>query len=220
MFTGIVQDIGRVTRRDERGGVVRLEVATALDLADTKLGDSIAVDGVCLTVTRLERGAPWRVSFDVGPESLRVTALSRLFVGTRVHLERALRLGDRLGGHLVQGHVDGVGRIFSRKEQGDTLKLRIEAPLEVLRLCIYKGSIAVDGVSLTINAVDESGFEVWLIPHTLERTHLGERKVGEAVNLENDLIGKYVERLLGPRPAGGVTWDFLKRAGFVDEDAR
>lgn len=218
MFTGIVEDTGTVESARSSGGVVQLRVSTSLDLADTRLGDSIAVDGVCLTVTALEPGPRSVVTFDVGPESLRVTALSRLAPGSRVHLERALRLGDRLGGHLVQGHVDGVGTVLSRRAHDGTLELRVGAPAEVLGLCIHKGSITIDGVSLTLNALDDEAFEVWLIPHTLERTHLGDKKPGDLVNLENDLIGKYVERLLsrGRAAAGGVTWDLLRKTGFVE----
>lgn len=215
MFTGIVEDRGTIRSLAHEGEVVRLQVATALDLTDTKLGDSIAVDGVCLTVTALAHGSPTLVSFDVGPESLRVTSLSRAKPGAKVHLERALRLSDRLGGHLVQGHVDGVGRLRKREQAGDTLKLDIEAPPEILRLCIPKGSICIDGVSLTINELSSDGLSVWLIPHTLERTHLGERRVGDPLNLENDVIGKYVERLLGRGREGGVTLELLERAGFL-----
>lgn len=215
MFTGIVEDIGIIRALEHQGEVVHLRVETALSLEDTKLGDSIAVDGVCLTVTALAPGSPTVVSFDVGPESLRVTSLSRAKAGAKVHLERALRLSDRLGGHLVQGHVDGVGRLRKREQAGDTLKLDIEAPPEILRLCIPKGSICIDGVSLTINALTSDALSVWLIPHTLERTHLGERQVGEPLNLESDVIGKYVARLLGKGAEGGVTLDLLERAGFL-----
>jgi len=215
MFTGIVEDAGVIRAMERSGPLVRLVVETRLDLADTKLGDSIAVDGVCLTVTAMD--GP-RVSFDVGPESLRVTSLSRATVGAKVHLERALRLSDRLGGHLVQGHVDGTGRVRARRAEGDTLKLDLDVSPEVLRLCIPKGSICIDGVSLTINELWDDGLSVWLIPHTLERTELGERRVGEPVNLENDVVGKYVERLLhgegSGQAGGGVTWDLLERSGF------
>lgn len=222
MFTGIIEDTGTVTALRSEGSVVRLGIRTCLDVSETRLGDSIAVDGVCLTVTALapDASSPGGavLTFDVGPESLRVTALGRLAPGTQVHLERALRMGGRLDGHLVQGHVDGVGRIAARKQDGETLQLRIEAPAPILRLCIEKGSIAVSGVSLTLNVLHHDAFEVWLIPHTLERTHLGERKVGDPVNLENDLIGKYVERLLGrgrgSEALGGVTWELLEKSGF------
>jgi riboflavin synthase len=216
MFTGIVEETGTVRAVQQEGAVVRLVVETQLDLGDTQLGDSIAVNGVCLTVTKLEAGSPTRVSFDVGPESLRITSLSAAKPGRGVHLERALRVGDRLGGHMVQGHVDGLGKVRSTSQQGDTLIIWIDAPEEILRLCIHKGSICIDGTSLTINELDDRGLQVWLIPHTLERTRLAELKVGDPVNLENDVIGKYVERLLQPREGdGGVTMDLLQRAGFA-----
>lgn len=218
MFTGIIEAIGTVEQVQHAQSVVRLAVRSDLDLSTTRLGDSIAVDGVCLTATALDVGGG-KVTFDVGPESLRVTALGRLKTGTRVHLERAMQMGGRLDGHLVQGHVDGVGTIASRRPDGDTLHLRVNAPADILQLCIQKGSIAVSGTSLTINALDDDAFEVWLIPHSLERTVLGELKVGDTVNLENDLIGKYVQRLLGGGGAGGatggVTWDTLRKAGFL-----
>jgi riboflavin synthase len=227
MFTGIIEDIGVVRAATRSATGMQLVVETVLDLSDTKLGDSIAIDGVCLTVTHLVRG--WRATFDVGPESLAVTTLGGLVVGQRVHVERALRLSDRLGGHLVQGHVDGVGVVSRRASSGDALFLRFDAPPAVLRYCIHKGGLAIQGVSLTLNAVDESSVEVCLIPHTLERTALGALAVGARVNLEADLVGKYVERLLqqGVRPGAsssapgsateGVTWDLLSRSGFVDE---
>jgi riboflavin synthase len=144
-------------------------------------------------------------------------------VGRAIHLERALRLSDRLGGHLVSGHVDGLGRIAQREEVGDTLKLRIEADPTILSLCIHKGSIAINGVSLTINVLDATGFEVWLIPHTLEKTRLGKLQIGDAVNLENDLVGKYVQRLLTAGPGVGataptLTWEKLREHGFVAGD--
>lgn len=220
MFTGIIEAIGTVEQLQHHGSVVRLGIRSELDLSAVKLGDSIAIDGVCLTVTSFDVGAG-KVTFDVGPESLRVTALGRLKPGARVHLERAMAMGGRLDGHLVQGHVDGVGTIAARRRDGDTLHLRVAAPRAILQLCILKGSIAVSGTSLTINALDDDAFEVWLIPHTLEETILGELKVGDEVNLENDLIGKYVQRLLGASGSGGatggVTWETLRKAGFLAE---
>ncbi len=193
MFTGIVEHTGRVTSVDQREDGARIVVETALELGDTRLGDSIAVDGCCLTV--VDKGAR-TVAFDLGPETLAVTTLGAFAPGTAVHLERAVRLADRLGGHLVQGHVDGVGTVERREAKGDALLLRIRAPREVTRLCIHKGSIAVDGVSLTVNAVDDDAFEVGLIPHTLDKTHLGSLTVGARVNLEADLVGKYIDKLL------------------------
>lgn len=195
MFTGIVEDTGRVVAVSPRNPGLRIEVASGIDWATSKLGDSVAVSGVCLTIVALDAD---RVAFDLGPETLAVTTLGALAVGARVHLERAMRLEDRLGGHLVSGHVDAVGRIADARRDGDVLFLRVEAPPSVLALCVPKGSICVEGTSLTLNVVDTTGFDVCLIPHTLERTRLGDLRAGDAVNLEADLIGKYVARLLAP----------------------
>ncbi len=188
MFTGIVEQCGVVLRAG-----ARLEVRTALDLSDTKLGDSIAVDGCCLTVVDMLPGV---VAFDLGPQTLAVTTLGELGAGDRVHLERALRFADRLGGHLVAGHVDAVGTILALAPDGDALIVRVGAPASVLRYCVMKGSVCIDGVSLTLNAVDDAGFAVGLIPHTLAVTCFAALTVGSRVNLEADLIGKYVEKLL------------------------
>jgi riboflavin synthase len=215
MFTGIVEESGRVrslTGTSEAGK--RLVVETALDLRDTRLGDSIAVDGCCLTVVEMGMDSTATVAFDLGPETLAVTTLGALVPGARVHLERAVRLADRLGGHLVAGHVDAMGTVVKREPVGDALLLRIAAPPDITRLCIHKGSIAVDGVSLTLNVVDDDGFEVGLIPHTLEKTHLGDLVVGARVNLESDLIGKYVERLL-KGGGDGAGWEAVRKAGLV-----
>jgi riboflavin synthase len=201
MFTGIVEATGTVAElgRQLDGGVVRLVVETALDVGSLPLGASIAVDGVCLTV--VERG-PGRFAADLGPETLALTTLGGLAPGAPVHLERPLRMGDPLGGHLVAGHVDGMGTVVARRPQPATLDLEIAAPPPVARVLATKGSIAVDGVSLTINAVGRSGaavtFSVGLIPHTLTVTKLGDKPVGAPVNLEADLIAKHVEQLMTP----------------------
>lgn len=193
MFTGIVEDIGTVkSMRPLAGGSQRLVVSASIPVGRLPLGASIAVDGVCLTV--VARRAH-KFEADVGPETLRVTTLARLQPGARVHLERPLRIGDPLGGHLVAGHVDGVGRIKARRDRGDALELRIEAPKALALYFAPKGSVTLDGVSLTVNEVKGSIFSVTLIPHTLAVTCLGERRVGDRVNIEADLIAKHVARL-------------------------
>lgn len=196
MFTGIVEGCGTIERFERTPGGARVVVGHALDWADCAIGDSVAIDGVCLTAVAL---APGRATFELGPETLAVTTLGALTIGARVHLERALAMGGRLDGHLVLGHVDAVGSVIERRDAPDALFLRFGTPDSVLRYCIAKGSVTIDGTSLTINAVDAQGFEVCLIPHTLVITKLGDKRVGDRVNLEADVIGKYVERLLGPR---------------------
>ena len=185
MFTGLIEATGGVL---EAGGKMR--IATDLELA---IGDSIAVNGVCLTVTALGEG--WFTA-DAVPETLSRTTLGGLTPGRRVNLERPLRPTDRLGGHFVQGHVDGVGRLQSRAAEGDSTRLTFEAPEQVLRYVVEKGSIAVDGVSLTVAARLAGAFQVAVIPHTAAVTTLGERRPGETVNLEADVLAKYVEGLL------------------------
>jgi riboflavin synthase len=203
MFTGIVEELGRVLER--RGA--RLIVAARKALDGTDLGGSIAVNGVCLTV--VERGSE-TLAFDVGPETFAVSALGDLAAGDPVNLERPLRMGDFLGGHLVQGHVDGIGVVRSVARPDETARIRVE--WQDPRLAPYlipKGSVAVDGVSLTVAALDEGAFEIMVIPHTLAVTTLGSARPGRRVNLEMDMIGKYVLRAwsLGGRPAGPSTGD-------------
>jgi riboflavin synthase len=192
MFTGIVRELGAVASFDGS----RLVVAAAETAAGAAVGDSVAVAGVCLTVVERHED---RLAFDVVPETLSRTALRRLELGSGVNLEPSLRVGDQLGGHVVQGHVDAVGSVRSVTPEGDGRRLWIDAPESVLAYCVEKGSIAVDGVSLTIAAFDDEGFEVALIPHTLAVTTLGALEPGDAVNLEADVLGKVVERLVAAR---------------------
>ena len=192
MFTGIVHEVGTVAAFDGS----RLVVAAPETAADAAVGDSVSVAGVCLTVVAAEEG---RLAFDVIPETHSRTALAGLEPGGCVNLELSLRVGDRLGGHVVQGHVDAVGRVRSITPDGDSRRLWIDAPQAVLGYCIEKGSIAVDGVSLTVAAFDDDGFEVALIPHTLAVTTLGRLEPGDELNLEADVLGKVVERLLAAR---------------------
>jgi riboflavin synthase len=197
MFTGIVETTGRIVRTEPRGGDVRLvvEVGT-LGLDDVAIGDSIAVSGVCLTVIAIEGNA---FVVDVSNETLSRTSLGALGNGARVNLEKALRLADRLGGHLMAGHVDGLGRVVAIEPDARSQRWTFELPAELARYAAPKGSIAIDGVSLTINEVDGRRFGVNLIPHTVEVTTFGDRKVGDAVNIEVDLVARYVERLFADR---------------------
>ena len=193
MFTGLIQAVGRIESQQTRGGDMRLRVdAGGLPMHDVAMGESIAVSGVCLTVVELDaRG----FAADVSNETLARTTLGALAVGAAVNLERALLATDRLGGHLVAGHVDGVGTVLSIVDDARSQRWRFSAPSALLRYIAEKGSICVDGVSLTVNAVDAEGFEVNLIPHTIAHTAFGEAHVGTAVNLEADLVARYVERL-------------------------
>jgi riboflavin synthase len=196
VFTGIVEDIGKIeTCKPRAGGSRRLAVSTRLAVGRLPIGASIAVNGVCLTV--VARSAR-RFEADVGPETLRITTFGGLRAGDRVHLERPLRVGDPLGGHIVAGHVDGVGQVTVRRPLGDSLYLEVEAPATLAPFLAPKGSITVDGVSLTINEVRRRRFAVTLIPHTLAATVLGEREKGDRVNIEADLIAKHVARLVKP----------------------
>jgi riboflavin synthase len=190
MFTGIVVEQGVVVEPPPRLTLRAPGVAAA-----AAVGDSVAVDGCCLTVTEVMDG---RVSFDAVPETLRRTTLGELEAGTAVNLEPALRAGDRMGGHWVQGHVDGVGRVVATQPEGEAVNVIFEAPREVLRTTILKGSITVNGVSLTVTAIDDRSFAVSLVPHTRAVTNLGRLEPGTLVNLEADLLGKYVEKLLVP----------------------
>ena len=197
MFTGIIEATGRVTRSEPQGGDLCLGiVAPDFDASDVALGDSIAVSGCCLTVVAREGDT---LAFDISNESLSLTTLGDLGVGDRVNLEKALRLSDRLGGHLVSGHVDGIGSIVSVGSDARSQRWILEAPPALARYIAAKGSVCVDGVSLTVNTVDGARFGVNLIPHTVEHTTFGDRRTGDRVNLEIDMLARYVERL---RPTG------------------
>lgn len=197
MFTGIIQSVGRVVQREAVGRDARLAFdAGTLDLADVAVGDSIAVGGVCLTVIAIEGN---RFSADVSEETLRLTTLGILAADSRVNLEKALRLADRLGGHLVSGHVDGIGQVAAVHDDGASQRWTFSAPAPLARYIAVKGSICVDGTSLTVNEIDDVRFAVTLIPHTLTATTFGGRHVGDPVNLEVDLVARYVERLRAHR---------------------
>lgn len=196
MFTGLVEDIGTLVRVIPQGAGARLVIRTSLPLHEVRLGDSIAVCGCCLTVVRKEES---QFEAEISRETAARSTLGDIRPGTPLHLERAMRLSDRLDGHLVLGHVDGTGLVRARQEQGDSLWLDIQAPASVLRYVVPKGSIAVHGVSLTVNELLNDGFGLTLVPFTRTKTFLDRFKPGDRVNLEADLMGKYVERLLGSR---------------------
>ncbi|HET6365308.1 MAG: riboflavin synthase [Nitrospirota bacterium] len=212
MFTGIIEEMGSVKALRREAGSARLTISASTVLGSTALGDSICVNGVCLTVVDMGRS---EFSADVAYETLKVTDLGELQGGQKVNLERALQLSARIGGHLVTGHVDAVGRIRDKRQEGNSWRLFIETPETALRYIIKKGSVAVDGISLTVADVDKTGFSIAMIPHTAKLTTLGFKSVGDSVNLETDIIGKYVERLLSGRVEGGMNLEFLKGHGFA-----
>ena len=217
MFTGIIEDKGKVSRIERRGEETRLVLELPPDLTEVQLGDSINVNGVCLTVTQKNEQ---RVELDLSLETLQKTALTELKAGDQVNLERALRLTDRLGGHIVTGHVDGIGEIAEKREERDFLQLRIRIPESVSRYVVQKGSIAIDGISLTVNEVQEGEIRMTVIPYTIEKTSLKEKRVGDRVNVEADILGKYVEKLLDreDKKAGQVDLSFLREHGFIKRD--
>jgi riboflavin synthase len=196
VFTGIVRELGRVVALEGGADGVRLRIEAPATSSEVSVGDSVSVNGCCLTATGVVDG---RVEFAAVPETLERTALARLKVGAPVNLEPAIRAGEPLGGHYVQGHIDTVGRIRSVQPEGDGRRVWIEAPAAVLRHCVEKGSIAVQGVSLTVAELGDDAFAVALIPHTLSETTLGALEPGDEVNLETDVLAKYVERLLSAR---------------------
>ena len=217
MFTGITEEMGTVQHVDFGKEWGRIHIQASKVLEGTKLGDSIAVNGVCLTVTRLDEAG---FCSDVMAETMRRTNLGRLKAADRVNLERAMAADGRFGGHLVSGHIDGTGRISGFEKEGNAVWITIQAPPSILDLIVEKGSIAIDGISLTVASVSSNSFQVSIIPHTAASTTLLCRKAGDPVNLENDVIGKYVQKLLGlpdskqPRQTSQITMDFLTSHGF------
>lgn len=213
MFTGLIEDIGRVTSFSRRGDAGLLSVESTIPIAEIALGDSIAVNGACLTVTAKSGQI---VTFDVSPESIARTSIGTLCRGSRVNLERALKLGDRLGGHIVSGHIDCCGRLGRIEKRSGNHQLHFNLPAENARYIVEKGSVTIDGVSLTVNTVAKDGFSVNIIPHTFTNTTLEQTRVGDEVNIETDIIGKYVERLLKPWSTGGeLTIRTLAENGFI-----
>lgn len=212
MFTGIIAAVGQLKSLESRGGDIRLHIDPAkLDLADVKLGDSIAVNGVCLTVVEMAEN---HLQFDVSQETLQRTSLGQLKTGSEANLEKALAVGDRLGGHFVSGHVDGLGEVISKTASARSWQYRIKVPADLARYIAEKGSITIDGVSLTVNGIFEGGFDINIIPHTLDETIIKHYQTGTKVNLEVDLIARYLERLL-PQTDGSISRDFLTQQGYI-----
>lgn len=213
MFTGLIEDRGRVVSSRRTGSDIRLELRTALPTAEIRLGDSIAVNGVCLTATATTADT---FSADVSVETVERTALSGLQPGSPVHLERAVKVGDRLDGHIVQGHVDAVGTVVRNERDGKSWQLWIDVPPAIHPEICEKGSIAVDGVSLTVNELTPNGFRLTIVPFTSDKTMLAEYRAGRSVNIETDVIGKYVRRLLqGSAPRVGPVESMLQRFGYL-----
>jgi riboflavin synthase len=214
MFTGIIEGKGKILRIKPRGAGKRLNIECPFHLTDVQLGDSISINGACLTVAEKEGQT---IIFDLSGETLEKTVLGELKEGDSVNLERALRLADRLGGHIVTGHIDGIGVIAEKRRERDFTNLTIKIPKSVSKYVVQKGSIAIDGISLTVNECRAEEIRITLIPYTLEKTTLMEKKVGDRVNMEADLLGKYVEKLLsqGSGKSEGLDLSFLKEHGFI-----
>lgn len=210
MFTGIIEDVGTVKSIEKKGPFGKIVVQTALDLSSVQAGDSIAVNGSCLTVTELSGGG---FAADISAETFEVTTLGELSPGARVNIEPALTLSRPLGGHMVSGHVDGVGTIRRKVDKGGSATLEVSCPASLMGQIVKKGSVAVDGISLTVAGLSQDGFTVAVIPHTLKKTTLPDKKEGARVNIETDVIGKYVEKYFASGKQS-ITEDFLSEHGF------
>lgn len=212
MFTGLIEEVGTLAQKERRGASLLLTIRCHKVLEQTQVGDSIAVNGACLTVTHLNKTS---FTADAIAETISRTQLHRLSIGSPVNLERALRLSDRLGGHLVQGHVDGSAKLLRKQTEDQSIRFTFQTEPELTRYMIQKGSIAIDGISLTLTEVKEQHFSVAVIPHSLAETTMSQLTEGDFVNIECDLIGKYVAKLLHHQPsASNLTWESLKNAGF------
>jgi riboflavin synthase len=217
MFTGIIENKGKVLRVGYRGHGKRLTLELSADLTDVQLGDSINLSGGCLTVVE-KKGRT--IEFDLSSETIQKTVLGDLKVGDFVNLERALKLTDRLGGHIVTGHIDGIGVIVEKRKETDFIHLRIRIPKAISKYVVQKGAIAIDGISLTVNECQEEEVQLALIPYTIEKTTLVEKRVGDRVNVEADILGKYVEKMLDRRgeKSKEIDLSFLKEQGFMGKE--
>jgi riboflavin synthase len=212
MFTGIIEDVGAIAAIGKLGGRWELAVRTGLPAGGIAIGDSIAVNGVCLTVTRLAGSLFYA---DASLETLGATTLKDASVGDRVNIERAMRADSRLGGHIVMGHIDGIGRITSVNREGDSIRLEIETDGEISRYIVKKGSVALDGISLTVNEQRDNRFTLNVIPYSASKTTIGSKSLGDQVNVETDILGRYVEKLVTGGDKKGVDLDFLYRHGYI-----
>jgi len=212
MFTGIIEDIGEITSINKSGGKWEFSIKTSLIKEDIKEGDSISVDGVCLTVTRITANS---FIADASLETINVTTLKKKSVGERVNLERAMGANGRFGGHIVTGHVDCIGTIKEKTPSGDSVRIGIEIPKDISRFIVKKGSVTIDGISLTVNTKGDNIFTVNIIPYTSLKTTIGEKKVGDMVNIETDIIGKYVESFMSDKEKKGIDMDFLYEHGYI-----
>ena len=218
MFSGIVEEMGAIKSHEKSLAGAKVSILASTVLKDLKIGESVSVSGACLTVTTV---GDHDFSVDVSSETLRRTTLGSVTIGAPVNLERAMKLNERIGGHMVTGHVDGIGVLRAREQDGNAIHVTIEAPDDILRYCVQKGSITVDGISLTINTVSGKSFTVAIIPHTAKVTTMGLKQIGDTVNLETDLIGKYVERLLQAsghlptKPTPVIDRDYLQKRGLI-----
>lgn len=219
MFTGIIEGFGKIASIRPAAQGKRLAVESDFDLAQTKIGDSISVSGACLTAVKID-GRHFEV--DISPETLQMTTFGQAKVGQRVNIERALRLSDRIDGHLVSGHIDGIGEIRQRETLGNAIVVTIDVPETLSKYMITKGSVAVDGISLTINSCDAGSFAVSVIPHTAKLTTIGFKNKGDPVNIETDMLGKYVERFMNARKgeaeshSSRIDREYLLKTGFID----
>jgi riboflavin synthase len=212
MFTGIIEDVGVIANINKMAGRWEISLKTALQPATIKEGDSIGVDGVCLTVTKLSGNI---FSVDASLETLHITTLKDKRTGQNVNLERAMSAENRFGGHLVTGHIDGVGSIVEKGKEGDSVRLVIEVSPSLTRYIVGKGSVAIDGISLTVNEQRDNIFTVNIIPYTVSQTTIGEKNLRDAINIETDIIGKYVESFLTKDKSKSIDMDFLYRHGYV-----
>ncbi|MDN5440566.1 MAG: riboflavin synthase [Lactococcus lactis] len=216
MFTGIIEEIGEVSRLQKREKSFKISIRASLILEDMKLGDSISTNGLCLTISEFNQK---EFTADIMPESLNRSNLGTLNVGAKVNLERAMSLNGRFGGHIVSGHIDGVGQILEVKKEENAIWFEIKTSLNLMRYIVEKGSITIDGISLTVAQVKSKSFSVSIIPHTLKKTIMADKKVGDTVNLENDILGKYIEKLWGDSSSSmkesSVTKEKLFNNGFL-----